>query len=452
MRGYAACESRTAKVAESADADKDERQKSCSKLTPSPETDISQATEHLVSPMSSVRQRLFDQKHLRKAWKAISKRKLHSQGLDGVTIKAFQQTIDQQIEKIAFELKHQSYRFTPARGVLLPKPGVAKRRPIKIPAVRDRVVLKAIALLIEERFSKYNLSCSYGYVKGRGAKDAIQRVRELANQGNDIVLEADITKFFDTVDREILIGRFLAEIKYRSLESLIREALTVELGNLTSFTDDEQKMFPTADSGIPQGGVLSPMLANFYLYPFDQAMMTAGFNLVRYADDFVVMCKTEAEAKEALVVCKEILEKQLHLTLHPLGSIKARIVNFSKGLVFLGTEFKANRAVPSGAVVDKFRAKVAAILDAGQGKSLLQTLTSLKNTTIGWGQCYRDLDVVLIYAELDDFIREKTSHYLTSYEFLNQGRILNKKQLELLGVPLLGRLVRKGKQFRAGAS
>ena len=245
--------------------------------------------------MSSIHQKLYDQKHLRRAWKAISKRKLHSQGLDGITIRAFQQSIDKQIEKIAFELKNKSYRFTPARGVLLPKPGAANKRPIKVPAVRDRVVLKAIALLIQDRFDKYNLPCSYGYVKGRGPRDAIQKVRELASQGNEIVLEADITKFFDTVDREILIGKFLAEIKYRSLEALIRDALTVELGNLESFTDEEQKMFPAADSGIPQGGVLSPMLANFYLHPFDLAMMNAGFNLVRYADDFVVMCKQKVK-------------------------------------------------------------------------------------------------------------------------------------------------------------
>src|ERR1700749_894124 len=110
-------------------------------------------------------------------------------------------------------------------------------------------------------------------------------------------------------------------------------------------------------------------------------MTDAGFNLVRYADDFVVMCKTQEEANKAFVLCKEILEKQLHLTLHPLGSAKTRIISFRKGLVFLGTEFKADQVVPSKAVVNKFRLKVASILDPQQGKSLLQTLTSLKNTT-----------------------------------------------------------------------
>jgi Group II intron, maturase-specific domain len=107
--------------------------------------------------------------------------------------------------------------------------------------------------------------------------------------------------------------------------------------------------------------------------------------------------------------------------------------------------------VPSKAVVNKFRLKVASILDPQQGKSLLQTLTSLKNTTVGWGQCYRDLDVASLYAELDDFIREKTSHYLTNYDFLNQGRILNKRQLEVLGVILLGHMVRKSKMLKASA-
>jgi RNA-directed DNA polymerase len=395
--------------------------------------------------MRSVRQRLCAPKHLRAAWKAISKRKRDSHGIDGVTIKQFSQSLDRQIQSISEDLKTKAYRFTAARGALLHKSGTAKKRPIKIPAVRDRVVLKALSLLIEHRFKKYDLSCSYGYVKGRGPKDAIQRVRELASQGNTVVLEADIHKFFDSVDREILIGRFIRQIKLRSLESMIREALTVELGNLGSFTDEEQQMFPAADSGIPQGGVLSPMLANFYLHPFDKTMLDKGFNLVRYADDFVVMCKTEAEAKSAFDVCQQVLERELHLKLHPLGvpGSKTRILRFERGLKFLGTHFTFRRVTPADSVIVKFRERIETILDTRQGKSLLQTLTSLRNTVVGWGQCYRDLDVLPLYTELDCFVKEQVSRYLRELAFLSRGFLLNKDQLRVLGIPRLEKMARQ---------
>jgi RNA-directed DNA polymerase len=395
--------------------------------------------------MSSVRQRFSDRPHLRAAWKAISKRKRYSHGLDGVTIKQFGQTLEHQIDIISRELKADTYRFTPARGALLDKPGTTKKRPIKIPAVRDRVVLKAISLLIEPRFEKYNLSCSYGYVKNRGPKDAIQKVRQLASEGNTIVLEADIHKFFDTVDREMLIGQFIKETRFTSLEPMLRSGLMVELGNLDSFTDEEQQMFPTAESGIPQGGVLSPMLANFYLYPFDKAMLARGFNLVRYADDFVVMCKTVEDAKAAYDVCLEVLERKLRLRLHPLGlpDSKTRILQYQKGLKFLGTSFTLARVMPADSVIAKFRQRVESILDARQGKSLLQVLTSLRNTIVGWGQCYRDLDVMPLYRELDLHVKEQTSRYLRELDFLRSGFLLNKHQLRVLGVPRLTRLARQ---------
>ena len=345
-------------------------------------------------PRSS-REELANTRHLLRAWKGISKRNARSHGLDQVTIEDFRDNLHQHLDEISRQLKSGSYKFTAARGWLAPKPQSEQKRPIKIPAVRDRVVLKAIALLIENNLDKFNLSCSFGYIKNKGVKDAIARVRTLANEGNKVVLEADIHKFFDEVDRNILFPEFVRAVRRPSLNLLIHDALVMEVGNLDAFSDEEKELFPAADSGIPQGGVLSPMLANFYLYPFDKAMMDAGFNLVRYADDFVVMCKTQQEAEAAYTLSKHILETRLHLRLHGLGEqdSKTNILQFDKGLKFLGVLFDRGQIAPSQTVINKFKQRIHSIVDPAQSKSLLETLASLRNTVVGWGQCYRGFDL-----------------------------------------------------------
>jgi RNA-directed DNA polymerase len=371
----------------------------------------------------SAREELSSTKHLLRAWQKISKRNTRSHGLDQVTIEQFRDNLHHHLDEIGRQIKEGSYKFTPARGWLAPKPGGGQKRPIKIPAVRDRVALKAIALLIEANFDKYNLSCSFGYVRNRGVKDAIARIRKLSDEGNRVVLEADIHKFFDEVNRDILFPRFIREIRRPSLTALIEDALRMEVGNLDSFSDEEKQLFPAADSGIPQGGVLSPMLANFYLYPFDKAMTDAGFHLVRYADDFVVMSKDEQEALAAYKLSKRILEGKLLLRLHDLGGngSKTRIVEFDKGLKFLGVQFARGQIAPSGSVINKFKLRVQSIVDARQSKSLLDTLTSLRNTINGWGQCYRYFDVIRLYSDLDTHVRREVTDYLHQHNFLLQG-------------------------------
>jgi group II intron reverse transcriptase/maturase len=389
-------------------------------------------------PRSSLEQ-LSSVRHLLYAWKQISKRNVRSHGLDRVTIEEFRDNLHRNLDEISQQIKSGSYRFTPARGWLAPKPGSAQKRPIKIPAVRDRVVLKAIALLVGARFDRYNLNCSFGYIKNRGVKDAIYRVRKLANEGHGVVLEADIHKFFDEVDHGILFPKFIREIRRPSLTPLIQDALHMEVGNLDAFSDEDKQLFPAADSGIPQGGVLSPMLANFYLYPFDKAMSEAGFNLVRYADDFVVMCKTEKEAQAAYGLAKRVLEQKLHLQLHALGgpSGKTRILRFNKGLKFLGMSFAAGKIAPSETVINKFKQGVHCILHPPGTCSLLNTLTTLRNTIVGWGQCYRDFDIAQLYSDLDSYMRTEVTGYLHRHEFLLQGRNVSRKQIRLLGIPEL---------------
>ncbi|MGB7683769.1 MAG: reverse transcriptase domain-containing protein [Candidatus Acidiferrales bacterium] len=375
--------------------------------------------------------------NLLRAWKRLSKKK-RSRGFDEQTIEEFKGDLDRNIRQISAELRSGAFEFTPLLGRLHEKLG-GGTRPIKIPAVRDRVVLKAIQLLISHKFDKYNLPCSFGYVPGRSTAGAAECVRQLAASGNVWVLEADMSKFFDTVNQTVLTERFVRQIRIHSLDGLVRRALQVEVGNLDSFRPNEREMFPLADSGVPQGGVLSPMLANFYLYPFDKLMSDAGFNLVRYADDFVVMCASEAQARSAYALAKQILEGELHLKLHALEDVnlKTRITLYSKGFTFLGLHFQGGLITPASKSVAKFKEKIAAITDWRQGQNLLRTLTSLKNTIEGWGGAYRNYDSAGTFQSLDAHVREQLSRYLQSNGLLGKGQIIGSKQRRFLGVPSL---------------
>lgn len=387
--------------------------------------------------MGNYLRQLSAPENLVRAWKKLSKKK-HSRGFDEQTIEEFRRDLDRNIREISVELRLGTFEFTPLLGQLHEKPGGGKR-PIKIPAVRDRVVLKAVQLLISHRFDKYNLPCSFGYVPGVSTADAVDSVKRLAALGNVWVLEADMSKFFDTVDQTVLMERFVRQIRIRSLESLVRRALQVEVGNLDSFRPEERDMFPSADSGIPQGGVLSPMLANFYLYPFDRGMSDAGFSLVRYADDFVVMCVSEDQARSAYDLAKRILEDNLRLKLHALGdeSSKTRITLYSKGFTFLGLHFQGGLITPGSKSVKKFKERISAITDHRQGQNLLRTLTSLKNTIDGWGHAYQMYDSSETFRGLDAHVREQLANYLRANGLLGKGHVIGNHQRRFLGVPSL---------------
>jgi len=371
------------------------------------------------------------------AWNKLSKKK-YSRGFDEQTIEEFRRDLDQNIREISAELRSGTFEFTPLLGLLHEKQGGGKR-PIKIPAVRDRVVSKAVQLLISHKFDRYNLPCSFGYIPGVSTADAVDSVKRLAASGNVWVLEADMSKFFDTVDQTVLMERFVRQIRVRSLEGLVQRALQVEVGNLDSFRPEERDMFPSADSGIPQGGVLSPMLANFYLYPFDKGMSDAGFNLVRYADDFVVMCTSEDQARSAYDLAKRILEDSLHLKLHALGgeNSKTRITLYSKGFTFLGLHFQGGLITPGSKSVKKFKEKISAITDHRQGQNLLRTLTSLKNTIDGWGHAYQMYDSSESFRNLDAHVCEQLASYLRANGLLGRGHVIGNHQRRFLGIPSL---------------
>lgn len=385
--------------------------------------------------------KISDLGHLRDAWKKLSKRK-KSKGSDGVTIEAFSGDLDSELRKISKELRDGTYRMRLLRPSVL-KAGFKKPRPLQIPAVRDRVVMKALALYIQPSFDNFNLPCSFAYIKGkdRGVPAVIGKVHDLVARGFIHYFEADIVNFFGTVDRSTLWEKFAKRVRHRSILPILKQCFEQELDNLEAFQVEYEKLFAGATAGIPQGGVLSPMLANFYLYEFDRAVTEKGFELIRYADDFVVMCATQQDAERAHIECRKLLGG-LGLQIHPLGAnSKSRIGCFSTdGLQFVGVQFEGTLTKPDPKVIRRFKEKVSLVLKPHSGDSLAETLQSLKNLIIGWGNGYKAMHVQKTFLDLDDFIKQEVVRYLHASGIKLEGRN-RRKQMRFLGVPSLSKMV-----------
>ncbi|MEG9432470.1 reverse transcriptase domain-containing protein [Terriglobus sp. ADX1] len=384
---------------------------------------------------------------LQKAWKSMSRKNKHSYGADRVTLKAFASDLGANLIEISKSLSKGTYQFQQLRPAVVKKAGTNKFRPIQIPAIRDRVVMKALARHIQPSFAKFDLPCSFAFIKGRdrGVKAAIAEIQKLNDAGYIYYFEADIINFFGSVDRKKLWKMFSARIREKSLLPMLEKCFNLELDDLQSYQVEHQEIFLGATEGIPQGGVLSPLLANFYLHQFDKRVTSKGFQLVRYADDFVVMCKTAEEARAAHIFCRNELKK-LGLSIHDieLPASKTRLGNFRKdGLAFLGVRFEGKNVYPDTKVVKRFKEKVSASLHSSQEKTLPRIFQGLSNLIVGWGRGYQEMKVTELYRDLDAYIKVEVIRYLNTSGIQLRGRNI-RKQLKFLGIPSLSAMVVHG--------
>jgi RNA-directed DNA polymerase len=247
---------------------------------------------------------LYDKVHrrdvLERAWDQV-RRNRGAAGIDRITLADVERYgVDRLLDDLARDLKDGSYRPLPARRVWIPKPGRTERRPLSIPAVRDRIVQAAVKIVIEPIFESRFLPCSYGFLPGRAPHDALQVLLDQSFQGRRWVVESDIASCFEEIPHEKLMRAVEERIADRRLQKLLRAMLRAGVM--------EEGAVRPSNSGAPQGGVVSPLLANVYLHRLDRAWQTRGHGvLVRYADDLVVMCRTEAEAERALGALVELL-------------------------------------------------------------------------------------------------------------------------------------------------
>lgn len=349
---------------------------------------------------------------LRLAWAKLEKFNKDSHGLTGETITEFELNKEDKILSISKRLREGTYRFSPYRAVLIPKSN-GKFRPLQIPEVSDRVVIKAIAIELEEHFKELlekSKGLSFAYQKGLGVKEAVEKINEYSQNGYSYVLEADLINFFGTVDKDSLLNDVVFKgLSDTTINTLIQQALNQSIGNLDTFNVERKKYFENVDKGIPQGNALSPLLSNIFLSPFDLRLKDKGFKLVRYADDFVVMCVSEKECKEAYTECSVILE-ELNLEIHKLEEGgKTRIVDFNKHdtMDFLSVTFDGNLFYPSLANVERLKSKIRDVCN-GKDKYCVSTLLiKIKNKLDGWVSAFYYTDIQRYSAEIDAFMNRQ---------------------------------------------
>ena len=349
---------------------------------------------------------------LRLAWAKLEKFNKESHGLTGETIAEFELNKEDKILSISKRLQEGTYQFSPYRAVLIPK-SKGKFRPLQIPEVSDRVVIKAIAIELEEHFKELlekSRGLSFAYQKGLGVKEAVEKRNEYCQNCYSYVLEADLINFFGTVDKDSLLNDVVFKrLSDTTINTLIQQALNQSIGNLDSFNVEQKKYFENIDKGIPQGNALSPLLSNIFLSPFDLRLKDKGFKLVRYADDFVIMCTSEKECEEAYIECCTVLE-ELNLNIHKLEEGgKTRIVNFNKHdtMDFLSVTFDGNVFYPSFANVERLKSKIRDVCN-GKDKYCVSTLLiKIKNKLDGWVSAFYYTNIQRYSSEIDAFINRQ---------------------------------------------
>jgi RNA-directed DNA polymerase len=301
-----------------------------------------------------------------------------SAGVDHVTIEHYAKDEDANLQRLSEELRTGCYRPQSIRRHYIPKPGSKEKRPLGIPTVRDRVVQTALRMVLEPIFERDFAAHSYGFRPGRGCKDALRRVNELLEAGYVHIVDADLKSYFDTIPKHRLLALIGRKVSDGRLLALIEGFL--EQGVL----DGDREWTP--EEGTPQGAVVSPLLSNIYLDPLDHLMAEKGYEMVRYADDFVVLCRSPQEAAEALAEVQQ-WTASAGLTLHPE---KTRLVDErDDGFDFLGYHFQAGRRWPRQKSRKKFRDTIRAKTKRTAGHSLPHIIADVNRTLRGWFEYFK---------------------------------------------------------------
>lgn len=304
-----------------------------------------------------------------------------SAGIDHVSISAFDKRREAELENLEHALRSRTYEPSAIRRVYIPKPGRREKRPLGVPTVRDRTVQTALRQVIDPIFERTFSQRSYGFRPGRGCKDALREVDRLLKADHLHVVEVDICKFFDTLDHQILMDRFMEEVADGGVISLIEAML--KQGVM------EQGKEWTPEEGTPQGGPISPLLANIYLNPLDHLLEEAGFQLIRYADDMVILCRSLREAEAAKAKLTEWVEAN-GLKLHPDKTRLADLSQRGAYVDFLGYRFQRTkgkgklRRYPSQRNAVRLRRSLKPYLRRANGKSLEEIIRLINPKLKGW--------------------------------------------------------------------
>lgn len=341
---------------------------------------------------------------LEAAWRKVVRNK-GAGGVDGQSIERFEAQAERYLQELHEDLKTGRYQPQPVKRVDIPKIG-GGTRPLGIPTVKDRIVQQALKMVIEPIFEVQFRPGSYGFRPGRSCKAALREVDRLVKEGFVYVVDADLKGYFDSIPHDRLMrlveisisdGRVLALI-----ESFLRQDIMKGM----------ERWSPT--TGTPQGAVISPLLANLYLHPLDLQMETGGYRMVRYADDFVILCRTEAEAQAALHAVQEWVTAN-GLTLHPDKTKLGDCQQPGQGFDFLGYRFEAGQRLVRKKSLKALKDKVRAKTGRSRGDSLKRIVEDLNPMLKGWFGYFRHATPG-VFAYVDGFVRRRLRAILRKQE------------------------------------
>lgn len=337
--------------------------------------------------------KVFSERNLWTAFQQVAK-KQGAAGVDHVTTRDFERRLPEALWELSDALKHGAYQPQAIRRVHIPKPGTNETRPLGIPTVRDRVVQTAIVNVIEPIFERDFAEHSYGFRPGRGCKDALRRVAELLARGYSHVVDADLKGYFDSIPHDQLMTRLETKIADGPVLRLIASFLKADI------LDDASQWTP--ERGAPQGAVLSPLLSNVYLDPLDHLMAGQGIEMVRYADDFVILCRTAEDAGRALELVRQWVADN-GLALHPT---KTRIVDSrTESFDFLGYSFRDQKHWPRRKSLQKLRDTIRQKTPRTSGKSLQYVIGDVNRSLRGWFAYFQHSSYRTVFADVDGWTR-----------------------------------------------
>jgi RNA-directed DNA polymerase len=341
---------------------------------------------------------------LKAAWQRVEAN-AGAAGVDGQSVERFAVRAEMYLEELSTALKKGTYRPQPVRRVEIPKGG-GKFRPLGIPAVKDRIVQTALKLVLEPIFEREFLKLSYGFRPGLGCKDALREVQGLLKGGYTFVVDTDLKSYFDTIPHAQLLKRVEEKVSDGRVLELIEAFLKQDI------VKEMERWTPTG--GTPQGAVISPLLANIYLHPLDCHIKQKGYRMVRYADDFVVLCRSREEAEAALAEVKAWVEAN-GLSLSPDKTHVGDCRQAGQGFDFLGYHFELGRRwvrkKSYKAVQDRIRMRTKRT----RGDSLAKIIVELNPTLRGWFNYFKQAHPNT-FIWMDSFVRRRLRAVLRKQE------------------------------------
>ena len=332
-------------------------------------------------------------------------------GVDRQSTEDFSEHTIAEIKRMQEELQTRTYRPQAVRRVQIPKPGSDQKRPLGIPTVRDRVVQTALVNVIEPIFDNEFHERSFGFRHGRSCHDALCIVEDLLETGHVFVVDADLKSYFDTIPKDRLMNLARSKISDRGVLELIEYFLN------QSIMEELREWTPEA--GVPQGAVLSPLLSNLYLNELDHRMAASGYEMVRYADDFVILCRSQEQAELALEEVKRFVT-EVGLTLHPE---KTHIVDSrEKSFAFLGYSFRGKLRFPRTKSHRKMVDTIRRLTPRKSGQSLKATIAEINRVTMGWFNYFRHC-TWNIFDKYDGMIRKRLRRQLLKRHRSNPKRL-----------------------------